>query len=136
MEWFKYEKWQAVYIQFDGEISKHIIRGFYEKGNDKIYIILTYGRESLVKETELSETLNEAKGKAIYAYEEQIGEINRKIIAVQDIREIELTEERSPAEIAIEQKKLAEAKEEEERENQLAIDESNSDQEAEATDNN
>jgi len=128
-----------VYIQFDGEISKHIIRGFYEKANineEKRYIILTYGRESIVKESEISVKLDEAKGKAIYAHEEKIGEINRKIIAVQDIRELELTEERSPAEIAIEQKKLAEAKEEEERENQLAIDESNSDQEAEATDNN
>ena len=43
MEGFKYEMNQEIYTSIEGQISKHLVRGFYvrPKGT-KIYVIVTY----------------------------------------------------------------------------------------------
>lgn len=112
MEGFKYEMGQAIYTSIDGEISKHRVRGFYTRPNGgKIYVIVTYGRESLLKETQVFATLDEAKSEAIGYFENKRDELNGKILEVQEKADMEATEERSPAEIAQAQKEAEAEKE-------------------------
>lgn len=131
MEGFKFKENESIYTSIDGQISKHTVRGFYTRPNGtKIYVIVTYGRESLLKEEQVFGTLDEAKNEAKRYFKNELDKQRKNLESVDEIEEPELTEERSPKEIADDQ-----ARAEAERENQLAIDESNSDQEAEATDN-
>lgn len=131
MEWFKYSMDQEIYVVIDGEISKHKVRGFYKKQGKEVYVIVTYWRETLVTEDKIFLELRYAKIEAISFFSKKMVELEGEQNKIREIVDIELTEERSPKEIAEEQKKEAE-----EREYQNAVDTSNSDQEAEAVSNN
>jgi len=118
MEGFKFAENQEIYTSIEGEISKHRVRGFYTRPNgDKIYVIVTYGRESLLKETQVFGTLDEAKAEAIGYIEGKRDELNGKVLQVQELADMDATEERSPQELAdIQKREEAEAKEIEETE--------------------
>lgn len=103
---FKFEIWQEIFINLDGEVSRHRIRGFYSRPDgEKIYVIVTYWRESLVKEKDCYTTLMEAVDQAVWFFEDKRNELNWKIIKVQNLvnSDVKLTEEKAPHEIAKDQ---------------------------------
>lgn len=112
MEGYKYQMGDVIFTSIDGEISKHTVRGFYERPNgDKIYVIVTYWRESLLKEDKTFGTFEEAKDEAKRFHKIKLDEARKNLESVDEMEEPEMTEERSPKEIADDQAR-AEAQQE------------------------